>query len=95
MMLDGALVTVACYHTALVSDGLWVTVRWDAVELAKDVDPDGITVVEEDEEFFENPVRKAEAAAEAWSDGRWTQPRHPQEKCFSVAMDLYTSCIAC
>ena len=38
--------------------------RWDAVDLAKDVNPDAITFVEEDEEFFENLAREAEAVAE-------------------------------
>ena len=38
--------------------------RWDPVELAKETDPDAITVVEDDEEFFLNLAREAEAVAE-------------------------------
>jgi len=64
MQVDGRSVAVACYNTELVADGRWVTVRWDAVELARDVDPDAITVVEEDEEFVQNLAREAEAVAE-------------------------------
>ena len=60
MDVDGVMVTVACYHTALVADGRWVTVRWNAVELADNSTPD----ISEEEEFFENHAREAEALAE-------------------------------
>ena len=57
---------VACYNTALVAGGMWVTVRWDAVELADSSTPD----ISAEEEFFENQVREAEAAAEEdWPGG--------------------------
>ena len=61
MQVDGASVSVACYHTALVADGRWVTVRWNAVEVPKHVDPDAITFVEEDDEFFQNVDRETQA----------------------------------